>query len=393
MPHNYAAVAVAALLAMLRPADATADASACTVGAWSRPNSSQTVEHAKIISEAAAAPVVLLGEIHDNAEHHRWQLSTVASLLGRHSDLVLGFEAFPRRVQTVLDRWVAGELNEKTFLENVEWWQVWGFDPDLYMPLLHIARLHQIPIIALNVDRSLVARVGDFGWDAISEPERLGLGNPAEPSDGYVNTLAKSFLAHGGPASANIDEVREMPRFHRFVEAQLTWDRAMAEAIADSRSRPGSPLVVGIIGSGHLHHRYGVPHQLADLGIEDAVVLLPHDASQGCADLESGYADAVFALADPKPAVGSKPRLGVTLAERGEEVLVGDVQRDSVASAAGIRPGDVILSAGGQPIRAVDELVDVIRRQHPGTWLPIDIRRGEQVRQVVAKFPLPQRAS
>ena len=184
-----------------------------------------------------------------------------------------------------------------------------------------------------------------------------------------------------------------MSTFHRFVEAQLTWDRAMAEMIADSRLQPDLPLVVGIIGTGHLQYRYGVPHQLADLGIEDAIVLLPHDADESCMNLEPDYADAVFALADRATDDDIKPRLGVTLAERGEEVAVDNVQRDTIASAAGILAGDIILNAGGQPIRTVGELVDVIRQQLPGTWLPIDIRRGEHVRQVVAKFPYTERRS
>lgn len=387
LSRTYVIPAIAAGLMLLPPINAAPRAQDCSVGMWSRPGLSGMVEHATIISEASAGSVVLLGEFHDNAEHHRLQLSTIAGLLGQRRDIVLGFEAFPRRVQPVLDRWVAGELSEKDFLQKVDWWRVWGFDPDLYMPLLNFARLHRVPVIALNVDRSLVARVGDVGWEAIPEPERRGLGNPVEPDERYVTMLADSFLAHGNTESLSIDEVRNMSTFQRFVEAQLTWDRAMAEMIADSRLRPNLPLVVGIIGTGHLQYRYGVPHQLADLGIEDAIVLLPHDADESCVSLEPDYADAVFALADRETDDDIKPRLSVTLAERGEEVVVDNVQRNTVASAAGILVGDIILNAGGQPIRTVGEMVDVIRQQLPGTWLPIDIYRGEQVRQVVAKFP------
>jgi uncharacterized iron-regulated protein len=41
--------------------------------------------------------VVLLGETHDQAEHHRWQLNTIAELFSHRPDMVLGFEMFPRR--------------------------------------------------------------------------------------------------------------------------------------------------------------------------------------------------------------------------------------------------------------------------------------------------------
>lgn len=104
--------------------------SACQTGAWNAPGSERTIDHSSIIAGGATAPVVLLGEIHDNPEHHRWQSGVTAGLLGQRRNLVLGFEAFPRHVQPVLDRWVSGELTEAAFLREVDWWRNWGFDPD-----------------------------------------------------------------------------------------------------------------------------------------------------------------------------------------------------------------------------------------------------------------------
>jgi hypothetical protein len=33
------------------------------------------------------------------------------------------------------------------------------------------------------------------------------------------------------------------------------------------------------------------------------------------------------------------------------------------------------------------DLVTIVRRQAPGTWLPLAVRRGEQSLEVVARFP------
>ena len=53
----------------------------------------------------------------------------------------------------------------------------------------------------------------------------------------------------------------------------------MAEALARSRRLAGSagekPLVVGVMGSGHIRFGYGVPHQLRDLGVKNIGTLLP----------------------------------------------------------------------------------------------------------------------
>jgi uncharacterized iron-regulated protein len=79
------------------------------VGNWIVPGGGKITE-AEVIAKAAKRPVVLLGEMHDNAEHHRWQLQTLAALHTARPDMVIGFEMFPRRVQKALDQWVAGDL-------------------------------------------------------------------------------------------------------------------------------------------------------------------------------------------------------------------------------------------------------------------------------------------
>lgn len=40
------------------------------------------------------------------------------------------------------------------------------------------------------------------------------------------------------------------------------------------------PVVIGIIGCGHLEYGQGTPYQLSDLGISDTAVLLTSDEEQ-----------------------------------------------------------------------------------------------------------------
>ena len=51
---------------------------------------------------AAEKRVVLLGETHDIAEIHRWQLHVTAFLHMLRPQMAVGFEMFPLRVQPVL---------------------------------------------------------------------------------------------------------------------------------------------------------------------------------------------------------------------------------------------------------------------------------------------------
>src|SRR5581483_9736948 len=149
-----------------------------------------------VLTDAARRDVVLLGEQHDDPDHHAWQLQTLSALHMLRPAMAIGFEAFPRRVQPVLDQWVAGELSPQQFLERTEWRKVWSFPPELYLPLFEFARINRIPLIALNVVRTLVESVGKQGWDAVPVEQREGVSKPAAPSADYDSFLFDVFKEH-----------------------------------------------------------------------------------------------------------------------------------------------------------------------------------------------------
>lgn len=272
-----------ALAWLLLPWPFAVIAQECAPASWLRLDSGRPAAAAAggLLAEMAGRDVVLLGEHHQNADHHRWQLHTLAALHAQRPRMVLGFEAFPRRVQPALDKWVAGGLTVPQFLAEARWDEVWRMPAELYLPLFEFARMHRVPMVALNVERSLTAAVAAKGWDGVPEAAREGVSRPAPPPQAYREELARVHQQHKS----------EVPLAH-FIDAQQTWDRAMAQALA--AHAPGA-LVVGIIGSGHLRHGHGVPLQLRDLGVQRVATLLPVEASQ-CKDLVAGLADAVFVL-------------------------------------------------------------------------------------------------
>ncbi|MCZ4353993.1 ChaN family lipoprotein [Roseovarius aestuarii] len=243
-------------------------------GEWITPGTGTSLSHAEVIKRASAAPAVLLGETHDRADIHRWQMHVAAGIMAHRRDIVLGFEMFPARLNPVLAQWIAGDLDEDTFLTRVEWTTVWNFPPELYMPLFRFCRDFGIEMIGLNCRRGLVSEVGKLGWDAIDAPAREGLTPSAPATAAYRRFL---FNITGGVREGREAQSADDPAFDRFVRAQQTWDRAFACRIADRIAAPDAPLVIGIIGRGHLEFRGGTPFQLGDLGIDNAAVLLPVD--------------------------------------------------------------------------------------------------------------------
>jgi len=384
-------------------------ASTCaTYGGWIDVKTGQSINREGLFRDLVAkTTVVLLGESHTDVDHHYWQLHTLAALYGRGENIVIGFEAFPRRLQPVLDDWVAGKLTDEAFLKASEWRQVWGYDAALYMPLFQFARLNRIPMIALNVERQFVSQVGQHGWGGVPATEREGLSEPAPASPAYQRDLARVYVmkrtmspdaadrlasSQGSsppePNEAALAEAMQQPEFKHFVEAQLTWDRAMAEALAAAKRKFSNATIVGILGSGHVADGHGVPHQLKDLGITGAMTLIPVSADGACALVGTSYADVVFTLphTDEAPPP-ERPRLGVVLVEGDGAPRISRVVSDSVAEITGLKAGDHVVRAAGLEMRTPGELADTVARQAPGTWLPLSIRRDGQEIDLIAKFP------
>jgi uncharacterized iron-regulated protein len=339
----------------------------------------------KLMEQLARNQVVLLGESHNCSDDHRWQLVMLTALHQFHPNLAIGFEMFPRRLQPVLDRWVAGQLSEAEFLQQAEWGKVWDFDPQFYLPLFRFARQYRLPMLALNVDHDLVNQVRNAGLDAVPETRREGVGRPAAPSPAYRAELQAIFDIH--PAMQDIQKDRAT-RFAHFVEAQTLWDRAMAEGIARFLQSHPDTLVVGILGAGHVRNGYGVPHQLRALGVNPVANLLTLPSDHDCSEITPGLADAVFLIPpQPEQVAPLPPRLGVSLAEAKDGVRIETVMPGSLAQRSGLLNGDIIVQAAGNTVSRIGEVQRLVQRQPAGTWLPLLIRRGNASREIVVRFP------
>jgi uncharacterized iron-regulated protein len=374
------------------PLHASAQDAACVPpGQWVAPAGRAPLAAADVLARAARQSAVLLGERHDSAEDHRWQVHMLARLHAQRPNMVIALEMFPRRVQPALDRWVRGELTEAAFLDAAEWRTVWNFDPSLYLPIFHFARMHRIPMVAANVDRALTREVGQKGYDGVAAERREGVGRAAAPSARYLDTLADSYMEHQPADKRGRKPTLDDAEFRRFVDAQLLWDRAMAEAIATALRREPQALVVGIMGRGHVEHGDGVPHQLRELGVRDTMLLLPWDRDAACSGLVAGIADAVFGVASlAPPPVAARPRLGVFLEAATDGVRIQRVEKGSIAETTGLRDGDLVTEIAGRTAKQASDVADAVRRQAPGTWLPIVVRRAGERVELLAKFPVAE---
>jgi uncharacterized iron-regulated protein len=220
-----------------------------------------------------SARIVLVGEHHNNAAHHLAQLAVIQTLHQAGRKVAVGLEMFRRDSQKALDRWVAGHTSETRFkpiyLDN------WNFGWDLYAPIFTFAKENRIPLVGLNVSRTITAQVAYHGFESLQQDQKGALeGITCNVSPRYRDFIGKAYGAHG----------HGKMNFERFCEAQLVWDTAMAVyAIEYLEKHPDTTMVL-LAGSGHVR-KPGIPFQIAKRTPWPYVVVMPE--TKGALDAES----------------------------------------------------------------------------------------------------------
>ena len=148
------------------------------------------VDQQVMFDHARQAQVTFIGETHDNPASHRLEVD-VLDALQQHNpgNVTLAMEMFTPSQQPVLDLWTAGKLSEKEFLQQVDWFHTWRMNFSFYRPLLNYCRDHQIPILALNVEKDLKQKVSHTPFDQLSEEDRQKL--PEIVEDPYQQAMVK----------------------------------------------------------------------------------------------------------------------------------------------------------------------------------------------------------
>ena len=81
-----------------------------------------------------------------------------------------------------------------------------------------------------------------------------------------------------------------------------------------------------------------------------------------------------------------RPYLGVTTATADRGAFVQDVLPAGPADRAGLRPGDVITSLAGDPVRSAEDIPTLVERRKPGDRVAIEVLRQGEERTVEAEL-------
>lgn len=196
-----------------------------------------------------AADVLLLGETHTIAAHHRLQarLIGVAATQGRPA---IVFEMIHRDQQGAIEQWRADGADPAAFGAAVAWEQRGWPDWSMYQPIVEAAVAHDLPVYGAAPPREILRRVGHEGLEAL-EPQRrreLGLERPL-PAAGDQRLRAALRAVH-----CNVDEdamLEAMLRVQRLRDAYL------AEQLRVAAGEHGGAVLIA--GRGHTRADHGVP--------------------------------------------------------------------------------------------------------------------------------------
>jgi uncharacterized iron-regulated protein len=194
--------------------------------------------------------IVILGEIHDNPEHHRVQ----AAIVGALQPAALVFEMFPQDDEDLVNSLREEGADRDALAEALRWSERGWPSFDFYADILDAApeaRVFGAEQPLAEVKRSMAeGAAAAFGPDAAT----YGLDQPLPPEEQAAREAMQ--------AAAHCDALPpEM--LPGMVEAQRFRDAGLADAALWARTMTGEGQVVVIAGSGHADKLRGVPAVIA----------------------------------------------------------------------------------------------------------------------------------
>lgn len=221
----------------------------------------QRLSPQQLIEQLAPAPRVLVGEAHDNPDHHALQLWLLQALEAQRAQGSLLLEMLTPDQQGPVDA-VRTRVADGQSVADLPAALVWqkGWDWTLYGPIVQHALAQPYPLLAANLDQTQMRRI---------YRKRPVLNGALSTAAAVQEPLLEQILtSHCGKLPKS--------KLPAMLAVQQQRDRRMAAVL---QAAPQPSLLFA--GTFHVRRDLGVPLHLADLGDEAAsLVLILADVGQ-----------------------------------------------------------------------------------------------------------------
>jgi uncharacterized iron-regulated protein len=200
--------------------------------------------------------VVMLGEVHDNAQQHRLRLEVLRRAFVAGWRPAIAMEQFDRERQADIER---ARRERPTDAQHVidlaappSGRPGAGWNWDFYRPFVALALEYDVPLIAANLSNADTTKIVRGGFAAVFDSAsiaRLGLDRPI--ADDWQSAQEREI--HNGHCG-----VLPPATWPRLARAQFARDAVMAHALRQ-HAKGG---IVLLAGNGHVRRDIGVPRWL-----------------------------------------------------------------------------------------------------------------------------------
>jgi uncharacterized iron-regulated protein len=226
------------------------------------PRAGRFTDEAALASAVASADVVLLGEMHDNVDHHVLQARLLRAVLASGRRPALAFEMLTADQQAAVDAALARAPHDPDAFARAVGWNESGWPEfETYRPIVQAGLEAGMAVIAANLPRKAVREVVSKGAEALDAPLRARLAKDEPLPAPLVESLrAEMRESHCGELPESLIDP--------LILAQRARDAAMAARVEGAGAR-GAVLIAG---RGHARTDRGVPAYLKTEAPERKIV-------------------------------------------------------------------------------------------------------------------------
>lgn len=205
-----------------------------------------------------SANYLILGEKHDNPDHHILQLSIIEHLIADNNLSLLAFEMMGPDSQKLLDDIQSESLESLGAIKEYLDWDTEGWEWSYYGPLIRSAYKAAVPMVGANISSSTMMELYELTSlppeiDILEQPTKQQLNSDIDES--HCGLLPES-------------------QFPAMVRVQQGRDHSMSQSLGSIDSEATKVLIAG---NYHARRDLGVPNYLLEsnfgLALEDIISL------------------------------------------------------------------------------------------------------------------------
>lgn len=220
---------------------------------------------------------ILLGENHDNPDHHTIQANFIRAMARGERRPTIVLEMVTRRYNEQLNTFdLTSDPKLDAFAKSLDWekrgWNSW----DIYRPIGLAAAQNNLRMAGGNLERKTTRAISKSGLGSLTEAERKSFALDTDLPTSLAESLLEELkLSHCGMMSE-----KALPAM---VNVQRSVDGSLADAMISTGKQYGALLIAG---NGHVRKDRGVPFALKTLLPGSNIITLRGNAQNQNAPLK-----------------------------------------------------------------------------------------------------------